>query len=184
MNIRNRVFLLRVAGAVGVLGLLAAPLWLAGYRFNETESLPPGIWRITGSPATAERGQIVSFCPPDVPELQEARDRGYLREGPCSGDLEPLFKPVVAVAGDVVSVSSRGIEVNGELVRNSRALDEDGAGRPMPRIEPRTYHVAAGEVWVVSSYTPYSFDSRYFGPIAEASIAGEARPVWTDGALP
>ena len=34
-----------------------------------------------------------------------------------------------------------------------------------------------GEVWLFSSYSAGSFDSRYFGPVVLASVRGIARPV-------
>lgn len=170
--------------ATGLVALLATPLWFAGYRINETESLPPGIWRITGQQGTAARGQIVSFCPPQIAAITIARARGYLRDGPCPGGHEPMFKPVVAVAGDVVSITGAGVAVNGALIPNSVPMATDGGGRPMPRLEPGDQRVASGQIWVVSSYNPLSFDSRYFGPIAEASVDGQAEPIWIRGVLP
>lgn len=185
MNTRNRAFLMRVAIGITVLGLVACPLWLVGYRVNETESLPPGIWRITGTSKPFKRGQVVNFCPPDVISLREAKERGYLRDGPCHGNFEPLFKPIVAVTGDLVLIDQFGVKVNdSEYLPNSRPLEKDGARRKLPKIEHGSYLVAEGEVWVVSSYTPNSFDSRYFGPISEALIHGQAVPVWVRGALP
>jgi type IV secretory pathway protease TraF len=38
--------------------------------------------------------------------------------------------------------------------------------------------VAKGEVWVISSYNPLSFDSRYFGPVPISRIEGFARPLF------
>jgi conjugative transfer signal peptidase TraF len=134
---------------------------------------------VFGVAGTAQRGQIINFCPPPIPAFQDAKSRGYLHGGPCPGDFETLFKPVVAVAGDAVVFADDGMHVNGALVPNSKPVAVDGNGAAMPSLHQGAYAVREGEVWVVSSYTPWSFDSRYFGPIQTAAIRGQARPIWT-----
>lgn len=178
---RNRRFAIAVLGAGAAVLLLGYAGYAAGLRVNGTESLPPGVWRVVGAPGVAKRGQVVNFCPPDVPAVRAGRDRNYLHGGMCPGDYETLFKPIVAVAGDAVEVAADGIRVNGHLIANSAPVSMDGAGQPLPAMPFRTSIVQPGQAWVVSSYTPWSFDSRYFGPIPVASIRGEARPIWTRG---
>lgn len=176
----GRRFVAWTLGAGAGLVALGSVAWAFGIRVNETSSLPPGVWRVFGAAGEAPRGVIVNFCPPDTAAMREARERDYLRDGACPGNYETLFKPVVAIAGDVVDVSDAGIRVNGDLVPNSAPVKTDGVGNAMPAIERRTYLVGAGEAWVVSSYTPWSFDSRYFGAIPVASVRGQARPIWTN----
>jgi conjugative transfer signal peptidase TraF len=177
--VNNRAFVARTLGiTAGVLVLAMIP-YAAGIRINGTESLPPGVWQVMGGAGVARRGEIVNFCPPDVPALREAKARHYMHGGLCPGDYETLFKPVVAVAGDTVVVTDEGVRVNGALIHNSIQAAADGTGAAMPRVPHGTYQVAAGTAWVVSSYTPWSFDSRYFGPIPTAAIRGRARPLWT-----
>lgn len=174
----NRRFTFVVLGTGAGALAIGIAFYLAGYRINSTESLPPGIWRLA-DPSHAAHGDVIHFCPPDTPALQTAKARGYMHGGPCAGDYEPLFKPIVALVGDQVSLDAEGIRVNGKLVPNSAPMPRDGLGRPMPAIAERTYTVQPGTAWVVSSYTPWSFDSRYFGPIELASVDGRATPVWT-----
>ena len=42
-----------------------------------------------------------------------ARARGYLLPGPCPGGVQPVLKPVVAVAGDIVELGPETVVVNG-----------------------------------------------------------------------
>jgi len=35
------------------------------------------------------------------------------------------------------------------------------------------------ELFLLSSYSPFSFDSRYFGPVKRAAVIGQAIPLWT-----
>jgi conjugative transfer signal peptidase TraF len=168
--------------ALGTL-LIAACLspgvaWVIGLRINLSESVPRGLWReytLKHAPAT---GMVVALCPPDKAIFEMARERQYLSQGWCGSHLEVLFKPVAAVAGDVVDVTDDGICVNGKALPRSAALAKDGAGRPLTAMPRGNYVVPSGYVWLLSSYSPRSFDSRYFGPLPLSDIRGEVRPLW------
>ncbi|MGH7576780.1 MAG: hypothetical protein ACREM1_16855, partial [Longimicrobiales bacterium] len=54
-------------------------------------------------------------------------------QGRAPGDVRPLGKVVLAVAGDVISLSRDDIRVNGTVVPNSAAASEDSQGRPLQR---------------------------------------------------
>jgi conjugative transfer signal peptidase TraF len=149
----------------------------AGWRINTTTSMPRGLWSLATEDRTASKGDIVAICPPNGPMTAIARRRGYIGAGRCSNGLEPLLKPVVAVAGDQVTVSAAGITVNGRDLPQSAPLSLDSAGRPIDAYASGTYRVPAGMAWIVSSYNPNSFDSRYFGPVPVANIEGMATPV-------
>lgn len=88
------------------------------------------------------------------------------------------MKPVVALAGDMVAVSSAGVTVNGQMLVRSEPLSRDGAGRPLPQAESGP--VGVGQVWVLSGHSERSFDSRYFGPIPHAQLTAILRPLWTE----
>jgi conjugative transfer signal peptidase TraF len=89
-----------------------------------------------------------------------------------------MIKPVAAIPGDLVTVTARGIAVNGEPVADSGPLEKDSAGRALRPIAAGVYSVPAGAVWLLSGHDPRSFDSRYFGAVPAANIQGLARPVW------
>lgn len=58
------------------------------------------------------------------------------------------------------------------------ARSHDGRGRPLaPWSGCRP--LAHGEVFLLASHSPASFDSRYFGPVQREAILGEALPLWT-----
>ena len=84
---------------------------------------------------------------------------------------------MVAVAGDQVTVSAAGLTVNGQNLLQSAPLSRDSAGRPIDAYAFGAYRVPAGMAWIVSGYSPNSFDSRYFGPVPVANIEGKATPV-------
>lgn len=159
--------------ATGVVGGLFLLCGWAGVRFNSTESLPAGLYIITTGASN-----LVEFCPAK-PFASLAIRRGYRRKGSCLDGALPLIKPVVAQAGDSVEFSPSGIAVNGRLLRNSAPLAADSIGRPLGPWPFGRYRVASGTVWVASSYSPKSFDSRYFGPISTSVIRDRVRPLWT-----
>jgi conjugative transfer signal peptidase TraF len=89
------------------------------------------------------------------------------------------MKPIVARAGDVVTVSEQGIGVNGRLLPNTAPLRTDTHGRPLTPWPFGRYVVTADTVWVASSHNLRSFDSRYFGPVPTAGIRDYVRPLMT-----
>jgi conjugative transfer signal peptidase TraF len=149
----------------------------AGYRLNTTSSMPRGVWRVAPVPARLARGMIVIACLPVGAIAQTALQRGYVDPGPCASGLEPLLKPIAAVAGDVVQITAAGILVNGFLLPRSTGLAHDSAGRPLQPAPPGKYEVGPRQVWLVAPMAA-SFDSRYFGAVPVSAIQGIARPVW------
>jgi conjugative transfer signal peptidase TraF len=164
---------LRIAGP---LTLLAA-CWFSGLRLNLTGSQPVGLYLVSRTPVG--RGALVLVClPPSIAAF--AKQRGYIAQGgACPGGLVPVGKTVCAVPGDTVTITTAGLLVNGELLPNSRPLTADHRGQPLPQLAFGAVLVRAKEVWVWSSYSPFSFDSRYFGPVPLDQVRANVRPLWT-----
>ena len=137
---------------LAVLGLSLLCLWLAGYRFNATASLPVGIYRLSAD--APGRGDYAAFClEGEFAEL--ARERGYLQGGSCPSRLRPLLKKVAGLPGDPVP---------GDLA----VCPADSLGRAMPSVLPEGI-VPPGMALLLAEH-PGSFDSRYFGLIPLASL--------------
>jgi conjugative transfer signal peptidase TraF len=165
------VWLAAIAAACVGTAILAG---LLGLRFNLTPSLPMGVYVV----ARHRRSELVEFCPEGIAgSLSVARS--YRLPGACPDHAAPLLKPIVARAGDVVEVSRNGIAVNGHLLPNSAPQSTDSQGRRLTAWPAGSYRVALDTVWVVSSYNPRSFDSRYYGPISTTSIRHHLVPLWT-----
>ncbi len=152
---------------------------LAGLRLNLTGSLPVGLYVAAG--AAPVRGALVLVClPPEVAAF--ARARGYVPwGGECPGGVVPVGKPVLAVGGDTVTVTPTGLLVNGAPVPNSQALATDRKGRPLSQLPTGRYVVRPGTLWILSSYSRLSFDSRYFGAVETAQVRASIRRLWTAG---
>ena len=146
----------------------------AGLRVNDSGSLPIGVYVVTSDPSAG----LVEFCPTE-PYASVAVVRGYRSSGNCPDGGAPLMKPVVAREFDTVEVSRSGLEVNGKMLPNSAPLAVNTSGRTLQHWPFGKYIVKPGMAWVVSSYNRRSFDSRYYGPIAEIQIRHHLRPVLT-----
>ena len=155
--------------------VLTGAAW-SGVRLNTTPSMPLGLWMVARK--STSRDAFVIACL-SGPEATEAEDRGYLGIGSCPDRVEPVVKPVAAVAGDVVTVTPSGIIVNGSALPRTTPLAKDSAGRLLQAFPAGTYHVAPGTVWLLSGHDPRSFDSRYFGPIPVAVIRSVVEPLVT-----
>lgn len=158
-------------------GLIAGIAAVVGLRLNLTGSIPPGIYRTVGS--TITRGTIVLVClPADV--ARAARERGYIPAGSCADGSAPIGKPVAAVAGDTVALGDFGVTVNGMLLTNSRPLRRDSRGAQLTSLRIANHVVGIDELWLVSSRSTRSFDSRYFGPITRSAVRSRLRPVFVE----
>jgi hypothetical protein len=65
--------------------------------------------------------------------------------------------------------------INGQVL--AEVFDKDREGRPLPSWEG-CIRLVDGEFFLLQPH-PYSFDSRYFGPVMRCDILGVARPLWT-----
>ena len=167
--------LLALLSAMLAIGGVAAVCELGGVRVNASASLPIGLYRTT-SDTTA---RLVEFCPSE-PYANLSANRGYRGKGNCPDGAEPLMKPIVAVQGDLVEISLRGVYVNGGLLPNSRALPFDTKSRLLKHWPFGAYRVSPGTAWVISSFNSRSFDSRYFGPIQLSSVRSHLRRLLTE----
>lgn len=169
-----RGLLVPLSAAV-VLSAIAGTFNVCGIRVNASASLPIGLYRVTTDPSAT----LVEFCPAE-PFGSLSANRAYRGKGDCPDGAEPLMKPIVATAGDVVRFTPGGVAVNGALLSNSAPLAFDTKHRPLHHWPFGEYRVMAGTVWVISSYNARSFDSRYFGPVATTDIRSRLKPLLTE----
>jgi conjugative transfer signal peptidase TraF len=168
-------------GAIGLIVFILCGRWL-GFHWSLTDSVPPGLYRRTHAPLI--QGQLIAFCLPTV-TAQFGWARGYLHRVPdvpllreCPLGYQPLLKPIVGLAGDVVELTPDTVIINGTSLTHSATVDHDSQGRPLPHLPWGRYLLAPGEVWVMSTTHPNSWDSRYFGPIREEAVIATATPLW------
>lgn len=164
---RSRRSRLGVTAAIGLLLLFgAAAYWSpAPALINESRSLPRGLYIRTWS--APHRGAVVALRPP-------ASALDFLRARGAPGDLR-LLKRVVAVPGDHVCMSERGLIAPQRI---AMAQPRRGADASLSAHLARCGPLRPNEV-VVLGDTAGSFDSRYFGPVDKGDLEGVFKALWT-----
>ncbi|VEB33713.1 conjugative transfer signal peptidase TraF [Legionella cherrii] len=164
--------------AIVLISLIAAgALFHAmGFRINLTESIPIGLYRITS--AAPIKNASVIFCPDDRESFRLARNRGYIDHGLNCGGYGYLMKKVVAVSGDTLSVTNKGVFVNHMLIPYSKPKLQDGLNRALPQLQVTNYPLQKDEVMTMTSQSEWSFDGRYYGLIHTRQIKGMLTPIW------
>ena len=145
-----------------------ADIWPLRIVYNASASVPLG-WYAVGEPEPVNVGELVVARPPIRAETLLA-ERGYLAAG------VPILKFVVARAGQQVCRTGDEVTIDGAAVATAR--DRDSSGRSLPRWDGCRV-LAPGEVLLLNTAAPDSFDGRYFGPVSITSIIGKATPLWT-----
>ncbi|AUH71147.1 conjugative transfer signal peptidase TraF [Legionella sainthelensi] len=164
--------------AIVLISLIAAGVLLhaIGFRINRTESIPIGLYRITS--AAPIKNAYVIFCPDDREAFRLARNRGYIDQGLNCGGYGYLMKKVVAVSGDILSVTNEGVFVNHMLIPYSKPKLQDGMNRALPQLQITNYSLQKDEVMTMTSQSEWSFDSRYYGLVHTRQIKGMLTPIW------
>lgn len=164
-----------IAGLCLAFGLVLAHE--SGLRLNTTRSIPVGLYRMSNDPIV--KGAYVLFCPPERPEFDLAKERGYIGAGFCPGGYGNMMKKVLASDHDIVSVTDDGVTINGMLLPASHPAEADSMGRALPRFRMTDHVLAPSELWLMSDTNRRSFDARYFGPVQRIHIQSLIHPVWT-----
>lgn len=143
---------------------MAAPQPL--FLINTSPSEPVGLY--VRSPLPPEPGRLAAFpTPPPGRRYAQA----HLPKIAAGGILKTLVagpQSQVCAVGGVFSVDRRAL---------GSIHQQDRAGRALPHWEGcRT--LAAGEYVAFSDRIPNSFDSRYYGPVAERDLIGVFEPLW------
>jgi len=181
-HVRSRLRARIVLAGLAACGL-AALAWasfvhpLPRLIYNPSDSVAVGWYRVDplhhwpGSlPRPLAVGSIVlASLPTDASAL--AAQRRYLPAG------VPLLKRVGAVAPQHVCVFDALVWIDGVPVAAVRPADR--LGRPLPSW-PQCRQLQPGELFLLSTTNPASFDSRYFGPVSASAVIGVAHPVWLE----
>lgn len=174
------------AGVFLILGVMLLalawvdPLARMGIFYNETASEPVGFYRMDKL-GRLHDGEIIRFCPdPSLPIMALAKRHGWLAPGPCPGDLAPFLKTIVATQGQEVSLTAKGLCVNGKCLPHSAPKARSWTGKtPLPHYHFGHYRVQRGGVWVYGTLSSWSLDSRYYGPVPTHRLLSSARPMLT-----
>ncbi len=179
---RSRLYARLELAGLSVCGF-AALAWasfaspLPRLTYNPSDSVAVGWYRI--DPLDHRAGSVSRPLPVDSIVLAPlpakaaalAAQRGYLPA------RVPLLKRIGAVAGQEVCIAGGIVHIDGVPV--AAALLADRMGRPLPSWQ-QCRRLKPGELFLLSTTNPSSFDSRYFGPVAASTVIGIAHPVWLE----
>ena len=176
--VHSRLRARRVLAGLSVCGL-AALAWAAFVHplprlvYNPSDSVAVGWYRVDprghGAASLLVGSIVLTRLPADAAAL--SAQRGYLPA------RIPLLKRVGAVAPQEVCVLDALVWIDGVPVAAVRSADR--LGRPLPSW-PQCRRLQAGELFLLSTTNPASFDSRYFGPASTSAVIGVAHPVWLE----
>lgn len=136
--------------------------------YNPSDSVPRGWYRIEPADSLQVGSIVLARLPAQAAAL--AAQRGYLPAG------IPLLKRIGALAPQRVCIDGTSVRIDDAAV--AAVMRADGHGRPLSAW-PQCRRLAHGELFLLSSTNPASFDSRYFGPIRAPDVIGSAQPIWT-----
>lgn len=151
------------------------------FRINLTDSIPVGLYRMTDIKNL--KNAFVIFCPDNRPAFKQALARGYIDHGLCAGGFGYLMKKVVAIKGDVISATPKGVFVNHKLIAFSKPKLNDGMSRTLPQWRALNYQLKEDEIMTMTSQSEWSFDGRYYGLIHLGQIKGVLISVWVNNPL-
>ena len=134
------------------------------FVWNGSPSAATGLYRVYPGTPPARGDMVIAWVPSEARGL--AARRHYL---PAN---IPLVKRVAAVAGDTVCAVGPVLSVNGNRVAERRRFDT--AHRRLPWWEGCAT-LGKGELFLLMTDAPDSFDGRYFGPTRAADVVGRAR---------
>jgi type IV secretory pathway protease TraF len=158
------------------------------WSLNLTTCMPVGFYARVPAPAnlnTLKNWDRVFFCPPVKPKnpaMQQAISGLWLEHAMhgkwhCADNLMPFAKFIVALPGQTVKITRKGVRANGVWLPNSRIVRSIEFHKiKVIHLPYGTYIVPKGFFW---DYAPgnFAYTSAYYGPVPIKSIIGELRPV-------
>jgi conjugative transfer signal peptidase TraF len=171
-NIAKALRLYALAASAILLATIAgAAIPMSGHElvFNDSPSVPRGLYWIRLGAEPRERGEYVVFLPPDTAATL-IYGRGWLPRS------MPLLKPLGGVEGDSYCVAGGRFIVNDIDAGPVYFLDAQGLPLPQMRGCRRVGH---REFLPLSTYLDRSFDGRYMGAVSMSKVLGSGRPLLT-----
>lgn len=160
-----------------LLFLIFSVLFTFNVRFNYTPSMPIGFYQRV-STTKIKRGDLVVVCLPKQVAVV-ALQRGYLRGGSCPNKVIPVLKQVIAIPGDVVTLTNSHITVNSTTyIAPFNSIDHNR--QPLQKFIQNGIYQPSRGYWIYGANDPIkSWDSRYYGSVKRAEIIAVYKPLFT-----
>ena len=158
-----------------ILFVFISAIYFFQLHINTSASMPIGIYREISQPIIKDC--LVAACLP-LPIALFAKQRGYIGNGSCLGNTEPVLKKIVAVGGDEIDVTKQGVVINNKLLPHSKVLNFDDQLRPLASQINTHKKLVAQEIWLYGMTSNKSWDSRYYGAVECSQVRAVVVPVW------
>lgn len=160
---------------ISIFGFMTSINLLNSYfSINTTDSLPQHLFykEAQTRELTLKHNDYVRLCPlySKVADFYRIFDLKK-DSGNCDDGQLAFLKKVAAVPGDHVIVDKNGISVNGQLIKNTKALSSKA------KHFRYTGNVPADSYLVYTDHKE-GYDSRYFGFILKDEITHKIRPIF------
>lgn len=121
-----------------------------------------------------ELGNTYTIClSPDKKKYLNTMSKLGLEAGDCANGYISLLKQIVAVPGDIIEITMRGVLVNHQLIANSQSSTTYNNINLLP-LKIGYIHKLVNNEYFVMGIDPQSYDSRYFGMISQSEITARA----------
>lgn len=159
-----------------VLLLIFVVMWQLVY-FNPTASEIRGYY-ITYPAKNYRIGDLVLFCINNPMSIKVLR-KLHLPEakGACDQNMPYLLKKIVARSSDWIRINSEGVFINDVLYPDSKS-DLSYNGVSLYPLRNINFVLESGQYFLLGDGGAHSYDSRYFGIVAESQIYRQAKLVW------
>ena len=96
--------------------------------------------------------------------------------GECADGYQPILKTVYPATPETpITLDAAGFLVGGVRIPNTKPKAMSRKGQPLEHFAFGTY---TSGLWAISGYNADSYDSRYFGPVAQETIRFYAKPLF------
>lgn len=149
----------------------------SGLLMNYSDSVPLGVYRRVPAPSANRVFQYAGFCLPETTAKTVLKAGLEIVAGSCPGRLAPVLKPVICPSPEQPLIyDARGFSFQGKLLANTAPKECSRTGVQLCHYP---FGVYRNGIWAVSDFNANSYDSRYFGPVAQDAIRFYAKPVCT-----
>lgn len=162
--------------ALVLIGILFSLMKLFNVELNLTSSMPVGFYRKINT--SIHVGSLAEVCLPRK-IASEGLAKGYLVKGDCPGGAIAVLKEVIAIPGQTINVSNKGMRV-GWLSYPAPVEAVDHQNRPVKRFIKNGTFKNTKLYWLYGAGDfVHSWDSRYYGGVSANHIKGVYKPVLT-----
>ncbi len=168
----------KISLAIVIFMMVVADIIVEKYFYitnNISASEPVGKYLIFPYPIRRGQLRVICLSSKHKPYMDIMSKIGLQKDSNslCNNSYTPLMKQIIGVPGDEVSITSRGVMINGILIPETIPFNRIGGINLQPILTGYKRILLKDEYWV-RGIGNRSYDSRYFGVIFNNEIGGNS----------